>query len=305
MGESETLHLILNSMNKTGSFQSDTQGIGLVEAGRFATLGELSRPAFATPVNARVLQGDVDFELEGDPDDSLIGDLEMGGITKLQRGLSYGAAAAGGAGLALGTRALIRKMRANRDGMVNTGSGHGYHYIAHKGLELVSSPVPYKAAGSTSSFHSALQRATTENAAVTQVVDATYAPGTHSITTAALGTRLFVPFYIVGSASQLVHRPGVRFTVNMTIPTASGSLVVNPLVYRTTKKNEFLFRVLPFSIVSLEQFPALGSQTGASPITVSITGLDTAATADYRVSLVLPGNNDPLTKIMRARFAKF
>jgi len=279
----------------------------------FASGEVLARAPFATPINAKPLIGDlygdadeygdlddIGFEEEAGDLDYLTGDLDtLTGDAKRRKKKKRGGP------VTRATASAKSALKKNRDGSSLGANGRGYRYLSLKNVDFVSGPFPEKAAGNVQSYMTALQRMTSENPALTEVIDSTYAPGTHSITTVALGSKLFVPIYIVAAAPQLLHRPNIRITITASIPTPSGPVAINNLILKTRQENQFIARFMPFQVVALEQFPALGSQDALNPITFSITGLDSGATADYRVSLVIPGVNDKLTKIMRARFAKF
>lgn len=300
-----------------------------------------SRAPHANVTNAAYLMGDVDeFHKSdyGDPDnfsalstyEALMGDADYGDLRsvwkKIPKGVKYGAAALGTAGLTYLTFDQIRKAKNkivagrrarqaaqqaaanntiyNQDaartmlGKIPRNAHMPYYQIT--GATLNSFPLSPDNFFVADTLKYNLDRQSTDTPFEVEIQSAVFAGSTWTITASGtVAPRYYAVVFITVGISVLSAAPGTIFNVSGILPTINGNLVIasNPFSY-TLQSGYYAKKALfPWVMVTNKPQLALGQYSNANPIVITINGLPSNAA----VSMIVPGSLHQWTTAMRNR----
>lgn len=307
-----------------------------------------SRAPYANITNARHLMGDIEDgdmdEEDGDADygdadygdvdgsplavfDTLIGDAEIGGLSKKHKRRIYqGAGIAGGAagGILLG-RALnkaIKKKQARkaavRSKMQKSGSkntidnqvnarrelgklprNHQLRFFQVNGSTLNSAQISPTESFVADMLKHNFDRQQSDTPFEVEIVAGTFAGVTWTVTSVGLATpRYYVAVVVTIGINALAANPGTIWNMTGIMPTINGNLVITIPFSFTLKSGYYSkFLIFPWQLVTNKPLLALGQYSNVNPITFSITGLPSTAT----VNMTIPGSQHVWTIGMRNR----
>lgn len=273
--------------------------------------------------------GDADF---GDPNstaplatfDSLIGDIETGGLSKNQK-RALGIAAGAGAGIVGGvalnkylkrrqaekaavqqrlrgsaSKMTIQRQISARGEMGKIAANAKFPFFQVTGANLNSAPISPTESFVAATLKLNFDRQQTDTPFEVEIVQGTFAGVTWSIASVGIAAnRYYTAVFLVIGINALAGNPGLIFTVTGILPTINGTLTIStqPLSFTILPGFYSKICIFPWQIVMNKPLLAIGQYSVANPISFAITGLPSTAS----VSMTIPGSQHTWTIGMRNR----
>jgi hypothetical protein len=168
------------------------------------------------------------------------------------------------------------------------------------GATLNSYPLAPTEAFAADTMKYNFDRQATDTPFESEIVNASFAAGTWTATTTGVASnRFYVATVLTIGINALNANPGTVFNVTGTFPLINGTLSVSAQPFSFTLQNGYYaqFILFPWTLVTNKPLLSLGQYSAATPITVAVTGLPSAAS----VTLIVPGSQHVWTIGMRNR----
>jgi len=145
-----------------------------------------------------------------------------------------------------------------------------------------------------------LDRQATDTPFESEVVPGVFGGATWTCTgNGAVTDRFYTAVFLTIGINALAGNPGTICTVNATMPTFNGSLVLpTPFSFTLSAAlKKVTFVIYPWQLVTNKPLPVLGKYNNAAPILMSVTGIPSTSS----VTLTIPGSLHSWTQSMRNR----